>query len=254
MDGLSGVHSYVHGTYTSWLTSRPQHRKHLPRRRWRVRPGWITSRSARWSTPGRMSCSATTTRRRSGGSGSSSARSGWPFPSASPSRWTTPCPRRPRGTPRTTPRSARLCAEQGIAQLLRRGPRHLPPGAERGSPGAARPAHPRRGLAHAPTTAGWARSGPASGAARWPRSGPPANSGCACPSRSASTLEGALPVGVTAKDFALRIIGDLGADGGLYASVEFSGSGIDALSIDSRMVLPNMMAEFGAKNAWIGAG
>ena len=64
-------------------------------------------------------------------------------------------------------------------------------------------------------------------------------------------LEGDLPPGVTAKDFALRIIGDLGADGGLYASVEFSGSGIEALSIESRMVLPNMMAEFGAKNAYI---
>lgn len=67
------------------------------------------------------------------------------------------------------------------------------------------------------------------------------------------TLEGDLPLGVTAKDFALRIIGDLGADGGLYASVEFSGSGIEALSIDSRMVLPNMMAEFGVKNAYIPA-
>jgi 3-isopropylmalate/(R)-2-methylmalate dehydratase large subunit len=64
-------------------------------------------------------------------------------------------------------------------------------------------------------------------------------------------LAGALPVGVTAKDFALRVIGDLGADGGLYASVEFSGSGIEAMSLESRMVLPNMMAEFGAKNAWI---
>lgn len=64
-------------------------------------------------------------------------------------------------------------------------------------------------------------------------------------------LEGRLPTGVTVKDFALRIIGDLGADGGLYASVEFSGSGIDALSLDSRAVLPNMMAEFGVKNAWM---
>ncbi len=64
-------------------------------------------------------------------------------------------------------------------------------------------------------------------------------------------LDGDLPVGVTAKDFALHIIGDLGADGGLYASIEFSGSGIEALSIDSRMVLPNMMAEFGAKNAYV---
>ncbi len=64
-------------------------------------------------------------------------------------------------------------------------------------------------------------------------------------------LEGDLPPGVTAKDFALRILGDLGADGGLYMSMEFSGSGIDALSLDSRMVLPNMMAEFGAKTAYI---
>ena len=64
-------------------------------------------------------------------------------------------------------------------------------------------------------------------------------------------LSGALPLGVTAKDFALRIIGDLGTDGGLYASVEFSGTGIDALSLESRMVLPNMMAEFGVKTAYI---
>lgn len=64
-------------------------------------------------------------------------------------------------------------------------------------------------------------------------------------------LEGALPVGVTAKDFALRIMGDLGTDGGIYLSVEFSGSGIAALSLDSRMVLPNMMAEFGAKNSYM---
>ena len=64
-------------------------------------------------------------------------------------------------------------------------------------------------------------------------------------------LEGCLPPGVTAKDFALRIIGDWGADGGLYASVEFGGSGVEALSIDARMALANMMAEFGAKSAYI---
>ena len=64
-------------------------------------------------------------------------------------------------------------------------------------------------------------------------------------------LEGDLPTGVTAKDFALRIIGDWGADGGLYASVEFSGSGVEALSLDARMALANMMAEFGAKSAYI---
>jgi 3-isopropylmalate/(R)-2-methylmalate dehydratase large subunit len=65
------------------------------------------------------------------------------------------------------------------------------------------------------------------------------------------TLEGELPPGVTAKDFALRVIGDLGADGGLYMSIEFTGSGMSALSLESRMVIPNMMAEFGAKNAYL---
>jgi 3-isopropylmalate/(R)-2-methylmalate dehydratase large subunit len=64
-------------------------------------------------------------------------------------------------------------------------------------------------------------------------------------------LEGELPLGVTAKDFALRLIGDLGVDGGIYYAIEFTGDGIDALSLESRMVLPNMMAEFGAKSAYI---
>lgn len=64
-------------------------------------------------------------------------------------------------------------------------------------------------------------------------------------------LQGQMPLGVTAKDFALRLIGDLGADGGIYYAMEFSGDGIYALSLESRMVLPNMMAEFGAKSAYI---
>src|SRR5581483_8615679 len=65
------------------------------------------------------------------------------------------------------------------------------------------------------------------------------------------TLTGDLPFGVTAKDLCLKIIGDLGADGGLYYSVEFHGDAISKLSIDSRMVIPNMMAEFGVKNAYL---
>jgi 3-isopropylmalate/(R)-2-methylmalate dehydratase large subunit len=64
-------------------------------------------------------------------------------------------------------------------------------------------------------------------------------------------LEGKMPLGVTAKDFALRLIGDLGVDGGIYFAMEFSGDGIDALTLESRMVLPNMMAEFGAKSAYL---
>src|SRR5512146_2565367 len=54
-------------------------------------------------------------------------------------------------------------------------------------------------------------------------------------------VDGQLPLGVTSKDLCLRIIGDLKADGGLYASVEFHGSAISSLSIESRMVIPNMM-------------
>ena len=64
-------------------------------------------------------------------------------------------------------------------------------------------------------------------------------------------LEGALGAWVTTKDVALTLIGDLGADGALYRSVEFSGPAIAALSLDSRAALVNMMAEMGAKNAWM---
>jgi 3-isopropylmalate/(R)-2-methylmalate dehydratase large subunit len=64
-------------------------------------------------------------------------------------------------------------------------------------------------------------------------------------------VNGRLGAWATAKDLALAIIGRLGADGGLYASVEISGPAITALSLESRMVLPNMMAEFGVKNAYL---
>jgi 3-isopropylmalate/(R)-2-methylmalate dehydratase large subunit len=49
----------------------------------------------------------------------------------------------------------------------------------------------------------------------------------------------------------LRVIGDLGADGGCTMSSSFTAAASQALSLESRMVLPNMMAEFGAKNAWM---
>ncbi|MBN1285073.1 MAG: 3-isopropylmalate dehydratase large subunit [Anaerolineae bacterium] len=65
------------------------------------------------------------------------------------------------------------------------------------------------------------------------------------------TVTGRLPAGVTAKDLALRVIGEQGADGALYMSVEWHGDGIAALSVAERSVLPNMMAEMGAKNSYI---
>lgn len=64
-------------------------------------------------------------------------------------------------------------------------------------------------------------------------------------------LRGELPVGVTAKDLALHIIGAFGADGGVYRSIEFAGDGVASLTLEDRMVVTNMMAEFGAKNAYM---
>lgn len=64
-------------------------------------------------------------------------------------------------------------------------------------------------------------------------------------------VTGELGRGITAKDLCLHLIGQLGADGGLYLSIEFSGPALDCLSLESRMVIPNMMAEFGAKNAYV---
>jgi len=63
-------------------------------------------------------------------------------------------------------------------------------------------------------------------------------------------LEGQLPPWVYAKDIILKIIGDQGADKANYQAVEFSGPGAKALSLASRMVLCNMAAEMGAKNAY----
>ena len=64
-------------------------------------------------------------------------------------------------------------------------------------------------------------------------------------------VNGRLGRGVTAKDLCLHLIGLLGADGGLYQSIEFHGPAIAALPLHERMVIPNMMAEFGAKNAYL---
>ncbi len=64
-------------------------------------------------------------------------------------------------------------------------------------------------------------------------------------------VHGYLREGVTSKDLALHVIGDLGADGGLYQSVEWHGEGVAALDMEARMVIPNLMAEMGAKNGYV---
>ncbi len=57
--------------------------------------------------------------------------------------------------------------------------------------------------------------------------------------------------GVTAKDIALHILGQIGAAGGQYRSLEFAGDMLGYLSADERAVLPNMMAEAGVQNAYL---
>ena len=62
-------------------------------------------------------------------------------------------------------------------------------------------------------------------------------------------LSGSLPPGVGAKDLALTIIGDVGADGANYMSVEFDGSALAGLSMEDRFTVANMGVEMGAKCA-----
>jgi 3-isopropylmalate/(R)-2-methylmalate dehydratase large subunit len=63
------------------------------------------------------------------------------------------------------------------------------------------------------------------------------------------TLTGELPRGVYAKDAALTLVRELGADGANYQALEFTGEGIGALELEDRLVLANLAIEMGAKNA-----
>ncbi len=60
-------------------------------------------------------------------------------------------------------------------------------------------------------------------------------------------VEGTLGKGVTAKDIALAIIGEIGTAGGTGYALEFGGSAIRALSMEGRMTLCNMAIEAGAR-------
>ena len=61
------------------------------------------------------------------------------------------------------------------------------------------------------------------------------------------TVEGALGVGVTAKDIALTWIARLGSSGAQGHAVEYAGSTIRALSMEGRMTLCNLSIEGGAR-------
>ncbi len=64
-------------------------------------------------------------------------------------------------------------------------------------------------------------------------------------------LEGAMPPGVTAKDAALALIGEIGTAGGTGHAIEFAGPAVEAMSMEARMTLCNMAIEAGARAGMI---
>lgn len=64
-------------------------------------------------------------------------------------------------------------------------------------------------------------------------------------------FEGVRPQGVTAKDFALALIARYGSVGGNGYAVEFAGSAVERLDMESRLTLCNMATEFSAVTGFI---
>ena len=61
------------------------------------------------------------------------------------------------------------------------------------------------------------------------------------------TIDGAVSSGITAKDIALAIIGQIGTAGGNGFTIEFAGEAIRNLSMEGRMTVCNMTIEAGAR-------
>lgn len=60
-------------------------------------------------------------------------------------------------------------------------------------------------------------------------------------------VDGKLPLGCTAKDIVLAIIGKIGTAGGTGSTIEFAGEAIRSLSMEGRMTICNMAIEAGAR-------
>lgn len=65
-------------------------------------------------------------------------------------------------------------------------------------------------------------------------------------------VNGELQKGVFSKDIILQVLSDLKSDGASYKILEFDGSTIKNMSVDSRLTLSNMSVEAGAKAGIIG--
>jgi 3-isopropylmalate/(R)-2-methylmalate dehydratase large subunit len=60
-------------------------------------------------------------------------------------------------------------------------------------------------------------------------------------------FEGSLPPGLTPKDVALGMIGQIGVSGGVGHVLEYAGEAISGFSMEGRMTLCNMSIEAGAR-------
>ena len=65
------------------------------------------------------------------------------------------------------------------------------------------------------------------------------------------TLNGQLSKGVSAKDIILFLIQKTGVEGAVYEAIEFNGTAVELMTLASRMVLTNMVAEMGAKTGLV---
>ena len=61
-------------------------------------------------------------------------------------------------------------------------------------------------------------------------------------------LKGKMKPWVSGKDVILHLIGEIGVDGALYQSLEFTGEGVKEIGMDGRLTIANMAIEAGAKN------
>jgi 3-isopropylmalate/(R)-2-methylmalate dehydratase large subunit len=71
------------------------------------------------------------------------------------------------------------------------------------------------------------------------------------PRTMAVTVDGVLPLGLSAKDVVLAIVGRLGTTGGAGYVIEYRGAAIRSLSLEGRMTVCNMSIEAGARAGMI---